>query len=103
MISITLRYVAEEKADSYMILTPAKPQTEGSKELEGNGVTSDIARLVVGVAIMIIKAANAGAEDDSHNQGDHTAGHVDRSRTSEVDDATAKERVGVGVGQKSVD
>ena len=86
-----------------MVLTPAKPKTEGSKELKGNRVASDIARLVVGVAIMIIKAANAGAEDDSHDQGDHTAGHVDRSRTSEVDDSTAPEGIGVGVGQKSVD
>ena len=95
--------LAEEKKHSYIVLTPAKPQTEGSEELEGNRVPSDIARFVVGNAIMIIKAANAGPEDDSHNEGDHTAGHVDRSRTGEVDDSTAKERVAVSVGQEPVD
>ena len=84
-------------------LTPAEPKTEGTEELKGDGMTSNVTRLVVGVAVVIIKAAHARAKDDSHDNGHHSTGHVDRSRTGQIDGSAAKERIGVGIGQPAVD
>ena len=85
------------------VLTPAEPKTEGAEELKGDGMTSDVTRLVVGIAVVIIEATHTRTKDDSHDNGHHSTGHVDRSGTGQIDGSTAKERIGVGVGQPSVD
>ena len=85
------------------VLTPAEPKTEGTEELKGDGMTSDVTRLVVGVAVVVIKATHTRTKDDSHDNGHHATGHMDRTRTGQINGSTAKERIGVGVGQPSVD
>jgi len=66
-------------------------------------MTSDVTRLVVSVAVVIIKATHARTKDDGHDNGHHATSHMDRSGTGQINGSTAKERIGVGVGQPSVD
>ena len=89
--------------DHRTALTPAEPKTEGTEELKGDGMTSNVTRLIVGVAVVIIETTHARTKDDSHNNGHHATSHVDGTGTGQINGTAAKEGIGVEVGQPSVD
>lgn len=66
-------------------------------------MTSNVTRLVVGITVVIIKATHARTKNDGHDNGHHTTGHMDGSGPSQINGSAAKERIGVGVGQPSID
>jgi hypothetical protein len=81
---------------------PSEPQAKGSKELKRYGMRSKVVWLIQRVSIVVIKSTKSRSKNNSGDQGRNSSGHMDGTRSSQINRTRSPEWISRSIGQESV-